>query len=375
MRLFHVSDLHLGIRLMNYDLTEEQNYILNQIVQYIKQYQPDVLIIAGDVFDRSTPSANALRQYNQWLSDIYEAKEDIQIMVIAGNHDNSSYMDQYKNLLSKEKFYTASTLPIQKIKCEDKYGDILFYLMPFVRPSHVKQYLNIDMDQSLSYDKAIHLLLEKETIDLNQRNVLVSHQFYLPEEASLQDIERSDSEIQTVGNIDVIYSSALKPFDYAALGHIHKPMTVKQNIFRYAGSPMAYSISEQNQNKQILMVDLLEKGNTKITSLPLHMKHPVRTIQGYYQNIIQQSSQDYVRIELLDQQDLNAVDLQEQIRFHYPHVLEILFKNRKWVDMDMEIDNEKIMEPMELILEFLSDYDEEDEKILKDILNEERGLL
>ncbi|MGM9948167.1 exonuclease SbcCD subunit D, partial [Floccifex sp.] len=374
MRLFHISDLHLGIRLMNYELIEDQNDILLQIVQYIQQYQPDCLLIAGDIYDKSIPSTDAIEQYNAFLNAIRKVKQDIAILVIAGNHDSGLRINQYQKILSLQKVYTVGSLPIQKIDFKDVYGPYSIYLFPFVRPSHVKQYLNMDIDESLSYDKAIHLLLEQEKIDETQRNILVSHQLYLPPKTDISSIERSESEIQTVGNIDVVYSDCLQKFDYVALGHIHKPMTVKEHYIRYAGSIFPYSISEQNQTKQILMVDIKEKGYVSIQSLPLKPKRNIRTITGFYEDIISQNSDDYVRIELLDQKDLNFIDMQEKIRSCFPHVLEIQRKYSSKLNYDMHLNVQQILNPFELICEFIQDVDEQDKEIIQKIINEIGGM-
>lgn len=373
MRIFHISDLHLGMQLKNYDLYEDQNYVLNQVIQYIKDYQPDCLCIAGDVFDKQIPSLEAIKQYNEFISKIYQVKEDIVVLIISGNHDSGQRIDQYKDLLSHQHLYVNGSLLIQKVVLKDEYGPVNFYLFPFSRPSQIRPFLKEQHD-SLSYDQAVHLYLEQLDVDDSQRNVLVSHQFYLPSEKELNSIERADSEVKTVGNIDVIYSDILRQYDYVALGHIHKPMTVKDSYIRYAGSPMAYSISEENQKKQMLMIDLKEKGTTEITSLPLHPLRQVRTITGYYQDVIQETSEDYVRIELLDDQDLNFIDMNEQIRIHYPHVLEITRNVHVDYDMDMDLDTTKIKDPFELICEFIPDMDEQDQKILQDIINEIGGL-
>ncbi|MGN1277322.1 MAG: exonuclease SbcCD subunit D, partial [Floccifex sp.] len=215
---------------------------------------------------------------------------------------------------------------------------------------------------------------EQEKLDETHRNILVSHQLYLPPQKDIASIERSESEIQTVGNIDVVYSDCLQKFDYVALGHIHKPMTVKDSFIRYAGSIFPYSISEQNQTKQILMVDLKEKGNISIESLPLKPKRKVRTISGFYEDIIQQNSEDYVRIELLDQTDLNFIDMQEKIRSCFPHVLEIQRKYSSKYNYDLHVDTSQILNPFELICEFIQDVDEQDKEIIQKIINEIGGM-
>ena len=202
MKLFHLSDLHIGLKLMNRDLTEDQQYILNRIVQYAKEKQPDA------------------------------------IMMISGNHDSAPRIDCFRQVLLKQNLYMVGNPPekeenhIERITLNDNYGPVHFYLLPFVKPSMVKNIIGTNDGRNYSYSETIKKLIEREEMNTKDRNVLISHQFYLPANKKAEDIERTDSEIRTAGNIDEVSGEVLLPFDYAALGHIHNPKNEGSHHYR-----------------------------------------------------------------------------------------------------------------------------------------------
>ncbi|MDE7478902.1 MAG: exonuclease SbcCD subunit D C-terminal domain-containing protein, partial [Lachnospiraceae bacterium] len=213
-----------------------------------------------------------------------------------------------------------------------------------------------------------------ENINEKERNVLVSHQFYLPFGKKAEDIERMESEITAVGNIDVVSSDVLEPFEYAALGHIHKPMTVGVERFRYCGTPYAYSVSEANQEKGILMIELGKKGDEpKITKLPLTPKHKVAIIEDTFENVLKQASEDYIQIILTDDKDLEIFDLQERISLAFPNKLEIQRKYARREGLPDEITEPIDTSPYDLICQFIPDMDEEEKDLMKSVINEALG--
>ena len=288
MKFFHISDLHIGLKLVNRDLREDQEYILRQIVQAAKWEQPDAVVIAGDLYDKAAPSAEAVEVFGNFITDLTSAVPGAAVMMISGNHDSAPRVDCFRGVLFRQNVYMIGMPPqkeedtIEKVVLQDAYGKVNFYLLPFVKPSAVKQIVGVDADgNNLSYNDTIHKLLAREHIDPCERNVFVSHQFYLPAGTAADDVERMDSEIRTVGNIDEVSADVLEPFDYAALGHIHKPMKAGGETFRYCGTPLACSVSEAGQKKAILMVELREKGaGAQITALPLQPLRNVRMIKG-----------------------------------------------------------------------------------------------
>ncbi|MCD8347369.1 MAG: exonuclease SbcCD subunit D [Lachnospiraceae bacterium] len=263
MKFFHLSDLHIGLKLMNRDLREDQEYILQQITEIARREQPDAVVIAGDIYDKALPSAEAVEVFDRFISELTEAVPSAVIMMISGNHDSAPRVNCFRSVLSRQNLYMVGQPPrteteyIEKVTCTDAFGKVNFYLLPFVKPSMVKGVVGVDENgNNFSYEESLRWLIARETIDQSERNVLVSHQFYLPKGVSAEEVERMDSEIPTVGNIDAIAADVLECFDYAALGHIHKPMKVGSERFRYCGTPLVCSVSEAGQEKGIVMVEL-----------------------------------------------------------------------------------------------------------------------
>ena len=381
MKFFHLSDLHIGLKLINRDLREDQEYILHQITELAVQAQPDALVIAGDIYDKAVPSAEAMAVLDGFISELTEKLPDLVIMMISGNHDSAIRVNCYRNVLARQKLHMIGMPPVrpeewmEKIVLQDAYGPVNFYLLPFVKPSMVKQITGTDeKGNNLSYDETIRRLIGREDINEAERNVFVSHQFYLPVGKGADEIERMDSEIRTVGNIDEVSADVLEVFDYAALGHIHKPMKVGSEYYRYCGTPLACSVSEAQQQKAIVMVEMEEKGSTKMTALPLTPLHQVRVIKGTLEEVLRESCGDYVTVILTDKVDLDVIDMQERIRLAFPNILEIRRENQRKADYSRSIQEKELLDPYELCCSFLTDLDEEDKMILQDVLYTVQGV-
>lgn len=377
MRIFHLSDLHIGLKLMNYDLSEDQAYILDQIAQLAKTHQPDAVVIAGDIYDKAIPSGEAAALFDDFISKLDQVLAGAQIMMISGNHDSAKRLNVFRSVLKKQHVSMVGMPPMQKgdriekVRLEDDYGSVYFYLLPFVRPSMVRALVEEEEDDAaLSYDETIRRLLAAEQIDQTQRNVLVSHQFYLPIGADAQTIERADSEIRTVGNIDEVKADVLDPFDYAALGHIHKPMTVGDQRFHYCGTPLACSLSEEGQEKGVLMVDMGEKGELEITKLPLRPLRQIRRIAGSLQEVCEQTSDDYVAVTLTDETDLDILDMQARLRAAFPHLLQVERKHIRGASYQQAYEETETMDMYELCKNFLGDLTSEEEDVLAAVINE-----
>ncbi len=377
MKFFHISDLHIGLKLVNRDLREDQEYILRQIVQAAKREQPDAVVIAGDLYDKAAPSAEAVEVFGNFITDLTSAVPGAAVMMISGNHDSAPRVDCFRGVLFRQNVYMIGMPPqkeedtIEKVVLQDAYGKVNFYLLPFVKPSAVKQIVGVDADgNNLSYNDTIHKLLAREHIDPCERNVFVSHQFYLPAGTAADDVERMDSEIRTVGNIDEVSADVLEPFDYAALGHIHKPMKAGGETFRYCGTPLACSVSEAGQKKAILMVELREKGaGAQITALPLRPLRNIRMIKGKVKDVLTQACEDYVTVILTDPEDLDVIDMQERMRAAFPYLLEIRRDNLRKADYGRELLPEETTDPFALCCAFLKELDETEQEILKDVIH------
>lgn len=378
MKFFHLSDLHIGLKLMNRDLREDQEYIFRQITDIASREQPDAVVIAGDIYDKAVPSAEAVEVFDRFIADLAEALPQAAIMMISGNHDSAPRVNCFRNILSRQNLYMVGQPPqredeyIEKVTLEDKYGAVNFYLLPFVKPSMVKMAVGTDENgNNLSYNDTVRRLIEREGIDETQRNVLVSHQFYLPSGKKAEDVERMDSEIRTVGNIDQVSADVLELFDYGALGHIHKPMKVGRDCFRYCGTPLACSVSEAGQEKGILMVELSGKGKEpEISVLPLNPLRKVRVICGSLQEVLEQACEDYVSVILTDKADLDVIDMQDRLRHAFPNLLEIRRENLRKADYSGEMRaQEEMLNPYELCCSFLAELDEEEKEILRDVIH------
>ena len=376
MKFFHLSDLHIGLKLFNRDLREDQEYILRQITDLAVREQPQAVVIAGDIYDKAVPSAEAVEVFDRFIAGLNAALPDAAVMMIAGNHDSGPRINCFRSVLSRQNVYMIGQPPraegehIERVTLEDECGPVNFYLLPFVRPSMVKQLTGVDENgNNLSYDETLRRLIGREEIDLSQRNVIVSHQFYLPAGTHAEDVERMDSEIRTVGNIDQVSAEILEPFDYAALGHIHKPMKAGSEFIRYCGTPLACSVSEAGQQKGIVMVELGKKGDRKTTVLPLEPLRQVRVIRGELEEVLGQACGDYATVILTDKADLDVLDMQDRIRSAFPNLLEIRRETVRRADYGRTYAVQEELDPFELCCAFLNEPDDEEKALLRDVIN------
>ena len=384
MKFFHLSDLHIGLKLMNRDLREEQMDILRQVTDLAREEQPDAVVIAGDIYDKAVPAAEAVEVFDSFITELKRAVPEAEMMLISGNHDSGLRLNCFREILDEQKVHMIGLPPrreeeyIEKVTLQDEFGPVNFYLLPFVKPSMVKQIVGVDENgNNLSYDAILHKLIAREEVNTTERNVLVSHQFYLPVGENAESVERMDSEIRTVGNIDAVASDVLEAFDYAALGHIHKPMKVGSELYRYCGTPLACSVSEAGQQKGVIMVEIREKDpktSVKITVLPLKPLREVRIIKGSLEEVLAQACEDFVTVILTDRVDLDIMDMQDRIRMAFPYLLEIRREVLRKADYSEQLMAEKEQDPFELCCSFLKDLDDEEKTILRDVIHTVQGV-
>ena len=381
MKFFHLSDLHIGLKLMNRDLREEQIDILRQITELAKAEKPDAVVIAGDIYDKAVPAAEAVEIFDGFMTELKKAVPKAEIMLISGNHDSGLRLNCFREILDEQKVHMIGLPPrteneyIEKVTLTDEFGTLNFYLMPFVKPSMVKQIVGVDENgNNLSYDAALHRLIEREKVNTTERNVLVSHQFYLPVGGDAEKVDRMDSEIRTVGNIDAVSADVLELFDYAALGHIHKPMKVGSEAYRYCGTPLACSVSEAGQQKGIIMVEIGSKNSVKTTILPLKPLREVRIIKGSLEDVLVQACEDFVTVILTDKVDLDIMDMQDRIRMAFPYLLEIRREVLRKADYSDQMMAEKEQDPFKLCCSFLKDLDDEEKAVLQDVIHTVQGV-
>ena len=384
MKFFHLSDLHIGLKLMNRDLREEQMDILRQVTDLAREEQPDAVVIAGDIYDKAVPAAEAVEVFDSFITELRRAAPEAEIMLISGNHDSGLRLNCFREILDEQKVHMIGLPPrreeeyIEKVTIHDAFGPVNFYLLPFVKPSMVKQIVGVDENgNNLSYDATLHKLIAREEVTTAERTVLVSHQFYLPVGENAESVERMDSEIRTVGNIDAVAADVLEAFDYAALGHIHKPMKVGSELYRYCGTPLACSVSEAGQQKGVIMVEIGEKDSktsAKITVLPLKPLREVRIIKGSLEEVLAQACEDFVTVILTDKVDLDIIDMQDRIRMAFPYLLEIRREVFRKADYSEQLMAEKEQDPFELCCSFLKDLDDEEKTILRDVIHTVQGV-
>ncbi len=377
MKIFHLSDLHIGLKLINNrDIREDQVYILDQIIEKAGKEQPDAIVIAGDIYDKAVPSAEAVEVFDRFTSKLTEAVPNAEIMMISGNHDSAPRVNVFRSVLRRQRIHMIGMPPIapeehmEKVTLRDAHGNVNFYLLPYVKPSMVKAIVGSDENgNNLSYNDTLHRLIEREDIDESERNVLVSHQFYLPVGTDPGRIERMDSEIRTVGDIDEVKADILEKFDYAALGHIHKPMKVGSECYRYCGTPLACSVSEANQQKGIIMAELEEKGNVKTTVLPLTPLRQLRVITGTLEEVLEQGCSDYVTVILTDKADRDVFDMQDRLRYGFPNLLEIRRETLRKADYGVQYTAQADLDAFELCNCFLKDLNAKEQELLRDVIN------
>ncbi|MGP1611774.1 MAG: exonuclease SbcCD subunit D [Catonella sp.] len=376
MKFFHISDLHIGLKLENKDLSEDQRYILNEIVREAELKRPDALVIAGDIYDKSLPSNDAIEIFDEFILKLSKAVPKMNIMIISGNHDSAVRINQFRKLLSRNNIYLIGQPPrtvdefIEKIEFNDEFGKINFYLLPFVKPSYVRNTLGLaENENSLSYDETLHRLIEREDIDKNDRNVLVSHQYYVPVNKNPEEVDRMESEIISIGNIDMVRADILEYFDYSALGHIHKPWKVMGECHRYSGTPLACSVSEAGQEKGIVMVEMFEKGRINTEVIPLKSLRKIRVVKGSITEVLQEGSKDYVKIIVVGEH-VSDIDLADRIRDKFPNYLEICRENFSKGDANRVAESSDELSEIENCRLFLKELSAEEEVLLASFINE-----
>lgn len=377
MRFFHLSDLHLGIKLYEHDLLKDQKAILDEIVALTRQYQPDAVVFAGDIYDRSVPPVEAVALFDDFMTQLRAALPNGEIMLISGNHDSAQRLDVFRSELSDRGIHMIGNPPMQKgetierVTLTDDFGAVNFYLLPFVRPGMVRNVVDTkENGDNLSYPEAFSRLLAKSPLNPAERNVLVSHQFFLPDGGDAANIERAENEVKQVGNVDAIPASLIADFDYAALGHIHKPMKVGSETLRYCGTPMPYSLSEENQQKGILMVEMGAKGDVQTTVLPLHPVHQVRKLRATREALLSGASEDFVSICVIGAKAEDMAGLRELLRAKYPNLLELRREREETVELAALQERTEALSPYELCLQFAGERLSDAEKaLLTEVMN------
>lgn len=349
MKLLHLADLHIGKRVNEFSMIEDQRYILTKILNIIDEEKPDAILIAGDVYDKSVPSSEAVEVLDKFINDI--ASRKIETFIISGNHDGAERLAFASKLIDTTGIHISPAYNgnVDAKTLNDEYGSVNFYMLPFIKPINVKQIFKLE--ENISYSEAVKIAIEKMNIDKSQRNVLLSHQF-------VTGAEECDSEDLSVGGTDGVSASVYEDFDYVALGHIHGPQRVSRDTIRYSGTPLKYSFSEVNHKKSVTIVNIEEKGNVTVSTIPLNAKRDLVELKGKYDELMDKSFydkknlDDYYHITLTDENDV--VDAVFKLGKIYKNIMKLDYDNARTQSIGKltALSDVEHKQPIELIDDF-----------------------
>jgi exonuclease SbcD len=330
LKLIHLSDLHLGIRVNEFSMTEDQKYILGRIAEITEEEKPDAVIIAGDIYDKTVPPAEAVQLFDDFLFRLSLSVSCV--FVISGNHDSPERIAFGSRLIDKSGIYLSPVYDgkVTPVSLKDEYGTVNFFMLPFVRPSSVRRFFPDENTET--YTEAVRTAVSHMDIPAGDRNILITHQF-------VTGSVRSDSEDISVGGTDNVDATVFEAFDYTALGHIHGPQNVGKETVRYCGTPLKYSFSEAGQEKSVTVAELKEKGNISIRTVPLLPLHDMREIRGTYMELMQKKTyentrtDDYLRVILTDEEDVP--DAVMKLRTVYPNIMRLDYDNTRTRTVDV----------------------------------------
>lgn len=320
MRLLHISDLHLGKRVNEYSMLDDQAHILEQILKIADQEQAQGVLIAGDVYDKPVPPAEAVRLLDYLLNSFADRK--IPVFFISGNHDSRDRLSFGSELFKKSGVYMASEGFLEKVDWEDEYGTLSIWLMPFLKPAQVR---GVYPEKEIhTYTDAVRTVIEESSLDPDKRNILVAHQF-------VAGAVQCESEEVSIGGLDQVDVSVFDGFDYVALGHLHRPQSVTRETVRYCGTPLKYSFSEVHDQKSVTIVELKEKGGAAIKTVPLTPLRDMKELKGTYLQLTSrpfyemQERDSYFHITLTDKEDV--MDAIGKLRMIYPNLMKLDYDN------------------------------------------------
>lgn len=376
MRLMHLADLHIGKRVNGFSMLEDQRYVLERVLEVASKQSLDGVLLAGDIYDKSVPAGEAVQMLDWFLTKLTELK--LPVYMVSGNHDSAERLSFGARLLEKSGVHVAGVYngKLEPIVLEDEYGILNLYLLPFVKPIHVRKALGMDeeLEEIKTYDDAIAKVLDMADIDVHERNVLVAHQL-------VTGAERCDSEDISVGGVDNVSAELFGDFDYVALGHIHGPQKMTRDTIRYAGTLLKYSFSECNHKKFITIVELREKGDVSVTTIPVKPLRDMRVMKGEYAVLMSKDSyddenrKDYIKVILTDEQEIPEV--MGKMRTVYPNIMMLEYDNKRTRTVS-DIQGAKVVEqkkPIEYFKEFYErqngvGIDEEQERTLLELMKE-----
>ena len=379
MKILHLADLHIGKIVLEQSMLEDQKYMLNQIIEKIKEEKIEVVLISGDVYDRGVPPADAVEVLDDFLKVLIKDLK-LKVCMIAGNHDSKERLNFGSKIFANDGLYICADYngSLEKIEMEDEYGNLNIYMLPYIKPVEIRQYF--EEKEITSYHDAVKQVIEKEDINTNERNIILSHQFVT---AGNEEPEKSDSETMFLGGTENVDVSCYKDFDYVALGHIHGPQRIGRDTARYAGTMLKYSFSEVNQKKSLTILDFKEKNDLKIELIPLKPLRDMRVIKGPIEELLKEENymttnrEDYIKAVITNEEPV--YDAIGKIKKIYPNTLRLEIENSKMMngtEVNMtNLDRIKKKDEVELFNEFFKfqhnqDLNEIQLEIMKEVANE-----
>ena len=376
MKILHTSDLHIGKYIGTYDLKEDIEYVLNQVVDTAIRERVEVVLISGDVFDRPNPSEEAIKMYVSFLKKLLD--KNIKVIAISGNHDSGIRLSAYKAILGKGYFVEGEfNSPMRKISLNDEYGPVNFYMLPFFTPFIVKS--NLKLEKGLeNYDLAMDEIIKRENIDTSQRNIILAHQFVAGFKfgGSEEDFSYSNGDEKNVAGVGIISLDKFQNFDYVALGHIHKPQKISRETIRYSGSLLKYKTSEiDGPDKSVVIIDLKEKGNIEVKLDPIKPLHPFVKIEGLLSELTNTNPNENDYVYLIVDDDKTPIEAKNKLTPYYKRIVDIEFPNdtlQQKMNLDTSLAEKR---PIDFICEYYrektnKDLDEENKKLLAEIFIE-----
>lgn len=376
MKILHTSDLHIGKYIGTYDLKEDTEYVLNQVVDTAIRERVEVVLISGDVFDRPNPSEEAIKMYVSFLKALLD--KNIKVIAISGNHDSGIRLSAYKNILGKGYFVEGEfNSPMRKVSLNDEYGPVNFYMLPFFTPFIVKS--NLKLEKGLeNYDLAMDEIIKRENIDTSQRNIILAHQFVAGFKfgGSEEDFSYSNGDEKNVAGVGIISLDKFQNFDYVALGHIHKPQKISRETIRYSGSLLKYKTSEiDGPDKSVVIIDLKEKGNIEVKLDPIKPLHPFVKIEGLLSELTNTNPNENDYVYLIVDDDKTPIEAKNKLTPYYKRIVDIEFPNdtlQQKMNLDTSLADKR---PIDFICEYYrektnKDLDEESKKLLAEIFIE-----
>lgn len=376
MKILHTSDLHIGKYIGTYDLKEDTEYVLNQVVDTAIRERVEVVLISGDVFDRPNPSEEAIKMYVSFLKELLD--KNIKVIAISGNHDSGIRLSAYKDILGKGYFVEGEfNSPMRKVSLNDEYGPVNFYMLPFFTPFIVKS--NLKLEKGLeNYDLAMDEIIKRENIDTSQRNIILAHQFVAGFKfgGSEEDFSYSNGDEKNVAGVGIISLDKFQNFDYVALGHIHKPQKISRETIRYSGSLLKYKTSEiDGPDKSVVIIDLKEKGNIEVKLDPIKPLHPFIKIEGLLSELTNTNPNENDYVYLIVDDDKTPIEAKNKLTPYYKRIVDIEFPNdtlQQKMNLDTSLADKR---PIDFICEYYrektnKDLDEENKKLLAEIFIE-----